>query len=368
MTHQKILDNISLSKINLFGLTQKKLNDFFLELGEKPYRTKQLMQWLYVKDSQTFSDMSNLSKVLINKLDNLASLEIPNVQQCHHSKDGTIKWVIDLDNHNHIETVYIPQNNRGTLCISSQVGCALDCSFCSTGKQGFNRNLTTAEIITQVVLANRAVKTLNQRITNVVFMGMGEPLLNESCVYDACDLLLDDLAFGLSRRKVTVSTSGVVPAIERLTQILPVSLAISLHASYDDLRNKLVPINQKYPIQELFKACRLYLSAGTQQRHILFEYVMLAGVNDSPADAKQLAQLLLKLPQKSAKVNLIPFNPFTGSDYQTSSVKIILKFQDILHANGIRATTRQARGNDIIAACGQLAGKVKNRRKHNVNI
>lgn len=351
------------NQINLFGLTQSQLMAFFQKLGQKSYTTKQVMQWLYHKDCVEFAQMSNFSKTLIAQLEHCANLELPKVISRHDSKDGTIKWVIELGSGNHIETVYIPQKERGTLCISSQIGCALDCSFCSTGKQGFNRNLSSAEIIGQVIVAHRYLKTVNRRLSNVVFMGMGEPLLNEACVYDACDILLDDLALGLSRRKVTVSTSGVVPAIERLSNTTPVSLAISLHAPDDALRDTLVPINQKYPINILLKACEYYLAAGEQERHVLFEYVMLKGVNDSPRQAKSLADLLLKLPKGSVKVNLIPFNKFPKTIYQTSSESVIDVFQGILHKRGIRTTTRVTRGDDIVAACGQLAGKVSDKTK-----
>lgn len=347
-------------KQNLLGLTQDQLNIFFAELGEKPYRTKQLMQWIYHKNQLDFTQMLNLSKALRQKLSKVATLTLPNIGKQIFALDGVIKWVIDLGQNNHIETVYIPENNRATLCISSQVGCALACTFCATGAQGFNRNLSTAEIIAQVLIAKQYLYDKGKRISNVVFMGMGEPLLNERAVYKACDLLLDDWAFGLSRRKVTVSTSGVVPALERMAQTTPVSLAISLHASDDKLRDELVPINQKYPIKTLMAACQNYLNAGIQERHILFEYVMLSGVNDSPQQAKQLAQLLKGM---SAKVNLIPFNPFPESRYNTSKTATIESFQDILFNHGIRTMTRRTRGEDVDAACGQLAGQVVDKTK-----
>lgn len=345
---------------NLLNLTQSGLNDFFAKLGEKPFRTKQLMQWIYHQNQFDFDQMLNLSKDLRAKLTKFASLELPLVAEQKFALDGVVKWAIDLGNNNHVETVYIPEKDRGTLCISSQVGCSLACTFCSTGMQGFNRNLSTAEIISQVLIAKRYLSTKDRRISNVVFMGMGEPLLNEKAVYNACDLLLDDLAFGLSRRKVTISTSGVVPALRRMADTTPVSLAISLHAPDDKLRDELVPINQKYPIAELLDACRYYLNSGTQERHILFEYVMLLGVNDTIAHAKQLAKLLRGL---SAKVNLIPFNPFPKSQYQTSKSATIAAFQDILHQRGIRTTTRRTRGEDIDGACGQLAGQVVDKTK-----
>ncbi len=347
-------------KQNLFGLNQQALTELFATLGEKPYRVKQLMQWIYKYHEFDFDKMLNLSKKLRQQLKDTTCVELPKVAKQDHALDGVIKWVIDTGADNFIETVYIPSDDRGTLCISSQVGCSLACTFCSTGMQGFNRNLSTAEIIGQVMLANHYLKDKDKRISNVVFMGMGEPLLNEKAVYPACDLLLDDLAFGLSRRKVTISTSGVVPALLRMAERVPVSLAVSLHAPDDTLRNELVPINQKYPIQELLSACKVYLNAGTQERHILFEYVMLNGVNDSVAQAKKLVTLLKGM---SAKVNLIPFNPFPKTQYITSKKVTIASFQDILFDNGIRTTTRRTRGEEVDAACGQLAGKIIDKTK-----
>ena len=356
-----------LDKQNLLGLTQSKFKDFFSDLSEKPFRTKQIMQWIYHQGVHDFGDMHNFSKDLRDKLGSIASLELPEVVSMNNSKDGVVKWVIKLGKDNHIETVYIPQKDRGTLCISSQVGCSLACTFCSTGHQGFNRNLKAHEIIGQVLVAKNHLVQENKRISNVVFMGMGEPLLNESPVYDACEILLDDWAFGLSRRRVTVSSSGIVPALLRMSDKVPVSLAISLHAPEDELRDILVPINKKYPIKELMKACHYYLNAGTQERHILFEYVMLENVNDSIENAKSLSKLLnFWFDRESAKVNLIPFNPFPETQYKTSSNKTIDKFQDILHRSGIRTTTRRTRGDDVDAACGQLAGKVLDKSRRNV--
>ncbi|HIF88974.1 MAG TPA: 23S rRNA (adenine(2503)-C(2))-methyltransferase RlmN [Candidatus Thioglobus sp.] len=352
-----------LEKQNLLGLPQSKLNKFFADLGEKPYRTKQIMKWIYHQGASDFDEMHNLSKDLRQKLLTIATLELPNVVTQNHASDGVIKWVIDLGENNHIETVYIPEKDRGTLCISSQVGCALACTFCSTGFQGFNRNLKSHEIIAQVLIAHNYLVAKGKRISNVVFMGMGEPMLNESAVYDTCDLLLDDWAFGLSRRRVTISSSGVVPALYRMADTTSVSLAISLHAPDDELRDVLVPINKKYPIKQLMEACQYYLNAGTQERHILFEYVMLDGVNDSEAHAKKLAKLLQGV---SAKVNLIPFNPFPETQYKTSKEVTINQFQDILFKSGIRTTTRRTRGEDVDAACGQLAGKVQDKSRRNV--
>ncbi len=345
---------------NLLNFNQQDLGKFFAELGEKPFRTKQLMKWIYKDQVFDFNQMLNLSKKLREHLNEAACLDLPTVVSKNHALDGVVKWVIDMGSENNVEMVYIPEKDRGTLCISSQVGCSLACTFCSTGYQGFNRNLSTAEIIAQVLIANLHLNPMGKRISNVVFMGMGEPMLNEGAVYSACDLLLDDLAFGLSRRKVTISSSGVVPALERMSERVPVSLAISLHAPTDELRDELVPINKKYPIKELMRACDIYLNAGTQERHILFEYVMLKGVNDSTQHAEQLAKLLKGV---SAKVNLIPFNPFPQSDYQVSSAAAIERFQDILFSRGIRTMTRRTRGEDVDAACGQLAGKVTDKTK-----
>ncbi|MBW5290220.1 MAG: Ribosomal RNA large subunit methyltransferase N [Candidatus Ruthia sp. Asou_11_S2] len=349
-----------MNKQNLLSLNQNALNDFFVGLGEKPYRTKQIMKWVYKAHEFDFDKMLNFSKLLREELGRVACIEFPKVIKQNFALDGVIKWVLALGEDNHIEMVYIPEKDRGTLCISSQVGCALACTFCSTGMQGFNKNLTTAEIIAQVLIANQYLNPKAKRISNVVFMGMGEPLLNEHAVYNACDLLLDDLAFGLSRRKVTISTSGVVPAMLRMSERTPVSLAVSLHAPDDHLRDELVPINQKYSIEELLKACKVYLQAGTQERHILFEYVMLKGVNDSTEHANKLAKLLKGI---SAKINLIPFNPFEQTQYQTSSAQTIEKFQNILYQQGIRTMTRHTRGEDIDGACGQLAGKVLDKTK-----
>ncbi len=349
-----------MNKQNLLSLNQNALNDFFVGLGEKPYRTKQIMRWIYKAHEFDFDKMLNFSNPLREELGRVACIEFPKVIKQNFALDGVIKWVLALGEYNHIEMVYIPEKDRGTLCISSQVGCALACTFCSTGMQGFNKNLTTAEIIAQVLIANQYLNPKAKRISNVVFMGMGEPLLNEHAVYNACDLLLDDLAFGLSRRKVTISTSGVVSAMLRMSERTPVSLAVSLHAPDDHLRDELVPINQKYSIEELLRACKVYLHAGTQERHILFEYVMLKGVNDSTEHANKLAKLLKGI---SAKINLIPFNSFEHTQYQTSSAQTIDKFQNILYQQGIRTMTRRTRGEDIDGACGQLAGKVLDKTK-----
>jgi len=345
---------------NLVGLTQRELASLFASLGEKPYRARQLMQWLYQRDVTDFDAMTDLSKALRARLTDAAAVSFPEPVARHESADGTIKWLFPSGGGQLIETVFIPEAARGTLCISSQVGCALDCSFCATGAQGFNRNLTAAEIIGQVRHANRDLPERpsgDPAVTNVVLMGMGEPLANYRNVVAVLELLISDWAYGLSRRRVTVSTSGIVPNIDRLGDDCNVSLAVSLHAPNDELRNELVPINRRHPIAELLAACWAY-AAKHANRFITFEYVLLKGVNDSMAHAAQLADLLAAHP---AKVNLIPFNPFPGTAYDRSSAETIRRFQARLRDRNIVATTRKTRGDDIDAACGQLAGKVSDR-------
>lgn len=351
-------------KINLLNLDKAGLEAFFTEIGEKPFRATQLMKWIYQFGVADFDAMSNLSKSLRDQLQQRCVIHVPEIVTEQHSDDGTIKWLLRLDSGNCIETVYIPEDTRGTLCISSQVGCALECSFCSTAQQGFNRNLSTAEIIGQVWIANQSLKCIprNERvISNVVFMGMGEPLLNFDNVVHAINILLEDNAYGLSKRRVTVSTSGVIPALDRLKELTDVSLAVSLHATNDALRNELVPVNKKYPIKELLAACKRYI-AGETKRKVTVEYVMLDGVNDKPEHARELVKLLKGLP---SKVNLIPFNPFPQSNYRTSKPAAIELFRDILVKAGVVTTVRKTRGDDIDAACGQLAGKVADRTKRN---
>lgn len=347
----------------MFDFDHDGLRDYFVALGEKPYRAKQMMQWLYQHNVRNFDDMLNMSKPLRERLKNEACTTLPMVDQEMLSSDGTCKWLFELHDGNRIETVYIPETNRGTLCISSQVGCALDCSFCATGRQGFNRNLSVSEIIGQLWLATNLLKanpeTAGQRITNIVMMGMGEPLLNYSKLVPSLALMLDDRAYGLSKRRVTVSTSGVVPAMDRLTADIDVSLAVSLHAPTDELRNELVPINKKYPIEELMGACWRYVR-GERRKRVLFEYVMLAGVNDKPEHAAQLVSLLRDFP---GKVNLIPFNPFEQSGYRRSSNASVTRFTKLLTDGGILTLTRTTRGDDIDAACGQLAGDITDRSK-----
>lgn len=345
---------------NLIGMSREKLEAFFADIGEKPFRARQLLQWLHQRYVHDFASMTDLSKALREKLPIIARVDLPAVISEQVSRDGTVKWLFESGAGQAVEAVFIPEPGRGTLCISSQVGCALDCAFCATGAQGFNRNLVTAEIIAQVCHANQRLPRRTgglSAVTNVVFMGMGEPLANYRHLLPALDLLLEDFAYGLSRRRVTVSTSGIVPHIERLGDDCNVSLAVSLHAANDALRDRLVPINRLHPITELLDACWRY-AAKRANRFITFEYVMLDGVNDSPADAAELADLLQDHP---AKVNLIPFNPFSGSDFRRSRATVIRQFQETLRQRGIVATTRKTRGEDIDAACGQLAGKVRDR-------
>ncbi len=332
---------------------------FFVEIGEKPFRATQLLQWIHQRGVADFSAMTNLSKPLRTRLAERCEIRVPEIVYAQKSADGTCKWLLQLDDLNRIETVFIPEDDRGTLCVSSQVGCALECSFCSTARQGFNRNLSAAEIIGQLWMARRELG--EGRVTNVVLMGMGEPLLNFNNVVAATNLMLDDFGYGLSKRRVTLSTSGIVPALDRLAEVSDIALAVSLHAPDDELRNELVPINRKYPIEELLAACKRYVGRENR-RKVTFEYVMLDGINDTPAHAKALVRLLSHVP---SKVNLIPFNPFPGSNYRCSSPETIRRFSDMLHAAGLIATTRKTRGGDIDAACGQLVGRVNDRtRRH----
>jgi 23S rRNA (adenine2503-C2)-methyltransferase len=347
-------------KLNLLGMPQGELEALFADLGDKPFRARQLLQWMYQRGVTDFDAMTDLSKSLRAKLSERATVTLPRVDSQHESTDGTVKWLFASGSGQRVEAVYIPEPARGTLCISSQVGCALDCSFCATGAQGFNRNLTAAEIIGQVWHANAVLPRRpngETAVTNVVFMGMGEPLANYRSVVPVLELLISDYAYGLSRRRVTISTSGIVPHIDKLGDECNVSLAVSLHAPNDELRNRIVPINKLHPIDELLDACWQY-AAKHANRFITFEYVMLRNVNDSLAHADELAELLGGNP---AKVNLIPFNPFPGTEYKRSSVETIRYFQDRLRDRGIVATTRRTRGDDIDAACGQLAGKVSDR-------
>ncbi|MDH5785328.1 MAG: 23S rRNA (adenine(2503)-C(2))-methyltransferase RlmN [Chromatiales bacterium] len=350
-------------KVNLLGLSRNQMEAFFTAMGEKAFRATQVMKWIYQEGVDDFDAMTNLSKALRDGLKEVAEITLPEVVQDHPSSDGTRKWLLKVDEVNHIEMVFIPEAERNTLCVSSQVGCTLACSFCSTARQGFNRNLTTAEIVGQIALAARIIGLPENKgdriITNVVLMGMGEPLLNLENVAPALELMQDDLAFGISKRRVTVSTAGVVPGIDELRELSDVSLAVSLHAPNDELRDQLVPINKKYPIRELMAACKRYV-AGKPHRRVTFEYVMLAGVNDSDEHARQLVKLLRAVP---SKVNLIPFNPFPNAPYECSSNNRINAFREIIMQAGIITVTRKTRGEDIAAACGQLAGKVKDRTR-----
>jgi 23S rRNA (adenine2503-C2)-methyltransferase len=373
--------------VNLLGLSPAALSDFFAQRGEKPFRARQVSHWVHQRFVDDVSAMTDLAKPLREKLAAECTIAGPAVIRDTTASDGTRKWLLDAGRGNAVEAVYIPEDDRGTLCISSQAGCALDCAFCSTGKQGFNRNLTTAEIVGQLWHANRAliadvsakgrpecelrplggiggpsntgpwIEHGRPPITNVVMMGMGEPLANLDAVIPALALFLDDNAYGLSRRRVTVSTSGLVPQIDRLAAECPVALAVSLHAPDDALRDRIVPINRRHPLADLMAACRRYLEVAPRD-FITFEYVMLDGVNDAPAQAEALLKLVRDVP---CKFNLIPFNPFPGTEFRVSPRERILAFQRALMDAGIVTTIRKTRGDDIDAACGQLAGQVKNR-------
>lgn len=395
-------DITSPSKTNLLDLDLKGLIQFFSELGEKPFRGKQVFKWIHFRGVDNFSEMTDLSKALRERLPTICEIKAPMVDIDNISADGTRKWLMRLEDGNHIETVFIPEKTRGTLCVSSQVGCVLNCSFCSTGKQGFNRNLTTAEIIGQVWQAKRLLSQsavtaypnhsesihsevsngtrvnheietidseidedeiarsgLHSAITNVVMMGMGEPLLNFEAVVAAMSIMRHDDAYALPRRRVTLSTAGVIPNIDRLKESSDVALAVSLHAPNDELRNVLVPLNKKYPITDLMQACKRYVADDKRQK-ITFEYVMLKDVNDTPLHAKQLIKILQGVP---CKVNLIPFNPFSGTDYERSIPETIELFRNLLLREGFITTVRKTRGTDIDAACGQLKGRVYDRTR-----
>lgn len=360
-------------KVNLLGMSKDELSAFFVSLGEKSFRATQVMKWIYQFGVTDFFEMTNISKKLQHKLHEVACVVPPTVKYKEFSQDGTRKWVFEVAGGSLVETVLIPaddgkQFGRKTLCISSQVGCALDCSFCSTGKQGFERDLTPSEIIGQLWVANQSYMEnvppteRENRVTNVVMMGMGEPLLNYDPVVASMSLMLDDHAFGLSKRRVTLSTSGVVPKMYDLAKDIDVALAISLHAPNDELRNELVPINKKYPLKDLIKAAKSYVydENPRHKKHITIEYVMLAGVNDSDEHAHQLVDLLKDLP---SKINLIPFNPFPHAPYGRSSNNRIHAFSHILNQAGFVCTIRQTRGDDIDAACGQLVGQVVDRTR-----
>jgi 23S rRNA (adenine2503-C2)-methyltransferase len=360
-------------KTSILGLSSQPLAQWLKGIGEKPFRAKQLLQWIHQRGVIDFHQMTDLSQSLRQRLSELASINLPQVKYHHISSDGTQKWVLSLESGSSVEMVFIPESTRGTLCISSQVGCALDCQFCSTGKQGFQRDLTSHEIIAQVWLAKHFLAEQGQEnpdipkgegyiqtVTNVVLMGMGEPLLNLEAVIPALELMLDDHAYGLSKRRVTVSTSGLVPQMKRLFEAVDVALAVSLHAPTDELRDVLMPINRKYPLSDLMQACHDYLAQGPNRRTVTMEYVLLKGVNDRPQDAKALIRLLSGM---AAKVNLIPFNPFPGAPFARPELEATLEFQQRLLKSGVFTTIRKTRGDSIDAACGQLVGQVQDRTR-----
>jgi len=366
---------------NLLDFTLPRLTAHFATLGEKPFRAKQVFRWLHQRGADNFDAMTDLAKGLRATLAANMAIVAPSVMTEHVSRDGTVKWLLDVGTGNGIEVVYIPEEDRGTLCVSSQVGCALDCKFCSTGRQGFNRNLTVAEIIGQLWFANRRIAELAAEgkvaarryedaeilsprpVTNVVMMGMGEPLNNLDNVADAMEIMLDDHGYGLSRRRVTLSTSGVVPMIARLKARLPVALAVSLHAPNDALRTSIMPINASYPLEQLLAACNDYLEVAPRD-FITFEYVMLDGVNDSPDNAREVIEIMKRVP---SKLNLIPFNPFADSGFARSRDDRLYRFRELVLAAGFVVTVRKTRGDDIDAACGQLAGQVVDRMKRKVH-
>lgn len=358
-----VLERAKPTAINLLDFDRKGLTTFFVALGEKPFRATQLMKWLYAEHITDFEQMTNFSKRSRSYLQENCIIQAPEIVLEKIASDGVYKWVMQTHCGNKIETVFIPEENRGTLCVSSQIGCALACTFCSTAQQGFNRNLNTSEIIGQLYIAQQRLANKN-KITNIVMMGMGEPLLNFDNVVTAMSIMLDDFAYGLSKRRVTISTSGVVPAMQRLTQECDVSLAVSLHAVRDELRDELVPINKKYPLKELIAACKDNAKIAPR-RTITFEYVMLDGINDSMDDARDLIKLLKSVP---SKVNLIPFNPFPQSPYRCSTKENILKFKTLLNDAGIVTTIRKTRGEDIDAACGQLVGQVADKSRRHLKL
>jgi len=358
---------------NLLDLNRIELTEYIKKFGHKPFRAKQLLKWIYHFGERDFSQMTDLAVPFRNSLNEMSEIKIPEIELDHLSADGTRKWLLDMGTKNGIETVFIPEKNRGTLCVSSQVGCALECTFCSTGRQGFNRNLTSSEIIGQLWLANdklreqenyKILKKDERIVTNIVMMGMGEPLANYKHVVHALEMMLDDSIYGLSRRKVTLSTSGLVPAIDKLSHDCPVSLAISLHAPNNELRNEIVPINKKYPLDELMRSCIAYIERAPRD-FITFEYVMLDNINDTINHAKELIALIKDVP---SKINLIPFNPFPKSGYSCSNKIKIKDFQKVLIDSGIVTTIRKTRGDDIDAACGQLIGQVQDKTKRTYKI
>ncbi|KMK51631.1 ribosomal RNA large subunit methyltransferase N [[Actinobacillus] muris] len=363
-TNAGCAENIKQEKVNLLNLNRQQMRELFAEMGEKPFRADQLMKWIYHFGEDNFDNMTNINKVLREKLKHIAEIRAPEVAVEQRSSDGTIKWAMWVGDQQ-IETVYIPEDDRATLCVSSQVGCALACTFCSTAQQGFNRNLTVAEIIGQVWRASKIIGNFGvtgvRPITNVVMMGMGEPLLNMNNVIPAMEIMLDDFAYGLSKRRVTLSTSGVVPALDKMREQIDVALAISLHAPNDELRNELIPLNKKYNIKMLIDSVNKYLEVSNANHgKVTIEYVMLNQVNDGIEHAHQLAEVLKHTP---SKINLIPWNPFPQAPYAKSSNTRIDRFQKTLMEYGFTVTVRKTRGDDIDAACGQLAGDVIDRTK-----
>ena len=359
--------NIDSNRVNLLDLDEAGLRGFFESIGEKPFRAQQVLKWVFHHAETDISAMTDLGVALRQRLTEIAEIRLPEIIREQRSADGTVKWLIGLQDGNAVEAVYIPEPKRGTLCVSSQVGCVLKCSFCSTGAQGFARNLTGSEIIGQVWLAATALgheRNGRRRITNVVMMGMGEPLLNFDAVVPALSLMRNDLGFGLAARRVTLSTAGLVPGIYRLREAIDVALAVSLHAPVDDLRTELVPLNRKYPIAELMQACRDYVSEK-HKRSVTFEYTLIDGVNDHPEHARKLVKLLRTVP---GKLNLIPFNPYPGTRYRCSGADRIAEFQEIVMRGKLIATVRKTRGEDIDAACGQLVGKVQDRTRKSERI
>ncbi|MEX1667484.1 23S rRNA (adenine(2503)-C(2))-methyltransferase RlmN [Zhongshania guokunii] len=361
----EITELVAQPRVNLLGMSRKNMEAYLSSIGEKPFRAQQILKWIHHSGIDNFDEMTNLGKPLRAKLQELAEIRPPTVVKQLDSIDGTRKWAVEVGGNNLVETVLIPDGQRGTLCVSSQVGCSLDCSFCATGKQGFMRDLTASEIIGQVWLAIKSYDGFNNGnkriVTNVVMMGMGEPLLNFDNVVEAMSLMLDDFGYGLSKRRVTLSTSGVVPMLDKLGDVSTVSLAISLHAPNDELRSQLVPINKKYPIAELLAASKRYIAKQEDtHRVVTIEYTLIAGVNDSVEHAKELAEVLRDLP---CKVNLIPFNPFSLSNYKRPSNNAVNRFWLVMTEAGYVTTVRTPRGDDIDAACGQLAGQVQDRTK-----
>jgi 23S rRNA (adenine2503-C2)-methyltransferase len=353
-------------RTNLLGLSKTKMEAFLLELGEKPFRAIQLMKWIHQQGVTDFDAMTNISKSLRTTLKECAEIRPPVIKHCYEANDGCYKWIVEVASGSSVEMVYIPEAGRGTLCISSQAGCSLDCKFCATGKQGFNSDLTTAEIIGQLWLVNQTFNTFGtkvpRKVTNVVMMGMGEPLMNFENVMDAVGLMMEDNCYGLSKRRVTISTSGVVPKIYDMQEHTDASIAISLHAPNDELRSEIVPINRKYPISELLQSVNVYLESLTDNRVATIEYILISGVNDHRQHARELAEILKATP---CKINLIPFNPFEGSDYKRSTDSAIGNFRKILQDAGYVVTIRTTRGDEIGAACGQLVGQVDDTTRRN---